>query len=235
MQLYCKWIFLIISLLLINSTSAYEAVIFDCDGVLVDTEGLKMKAWQQALTQEGVTLSEEDYLPLVGLSSNEIAKKIQHESKQTFNAKTVIAQKEIYYHNLQKQGVPVIKSGVNYLRTIIANKERLNLKLAIVSSASKSEILENLKQMNISPKYFDVILSGKDEGIYKPDPRLYEKCAKMLRVSPQESLVIEDSGPGVESAVKAGMKVIAVPNRFTLNHDFSGAMKVTNNLKPRFM
>lgn len=210
---------------------AYKAVIFDCDGVLVNTEYLKYLAWKKALANIDVDFKESEYFALVGESSIKIAKEIKKRKKCQFDEKDLIAHKNDIYVELHKQGVPSFKGAVKFLNELIANKNQLGIKLGIASSAPKAEILENLKQIGISPEHFEAILSGSDdlqhindpEGTNKPKPYIYQLAAKKLQVSPQECLVFEDSNPGVIAAAKAGMTVVAIPNFYTAKHDFSSA------------
>uniref|UniRef100_A0A0Q9Y9B4 Phosphorylated carbohydrates phosphatase n=1 Tax=Candidatus Berkiella aquae TaxID=295108 RepID=A0A0Q9Y9B4_9GAMM len=110
----------------------------------------------------------------------------------------------------------------------------MNLKVAIASSASQKEILENLRQLDINPKELDHIISGSDdlrhihdpEGVNKPKPYIYQRCAQALNVPPKLCLVFEDSHAGVVAADRAGMNVIAIPNRYTMHQDFSMAKKI---------
>jgi len=103
------------------------------------------------------------------------------------------------------------------------------------------EIYENLAQIGVSKEAFDAILSGKDdlthiqdpEGTNKPKPYIYQLAADRLAVKPQECLVFEDTSAGVISAADAGMDVIAVPNEFTKEHDFSRALYMTTFKDPR--
>lgn len=121
----------------------------------------------------------------------------------------------------------------NFLKWAIAKKSELKLKIAIASSAPHDEILENLRQLAISPADFDAILSGSDdlkhirdpEVSNKPKPYIYQLAAQKLNVQPLDCLVFEDSGAGVIAAAKAGRAVIAVPNAYTNKHDFSLSMK----------
>ncbi len=138
------------------------------------------------------------------------------------------------YRQLHKEGVPSCKEAVAFLQKIIEGKRNLNLKIGLASSASKLEILENLKQIKVDSNNFDVIISGKDDlkdifdptGVNKPKPYIYQRCAEILNVQPIKCLVIEDSYAGVEAAAQAGMVVIAVPNKYTKSHDFSRAIKI---------
>lgn len=215
---------------------AYQAVIFDCDGVLVDTEYLKFQAWQQAFASRHKVLQEADYLPLVGQSSEAIAKALQQEKRWQFDAKQLIVEKDAIYTNLQQQGVPAFAEAVTFLKKLLAHKKALNLKVGMASSAKHAEILENLKQLGIDPHSFDVIISGTDdlkmiqdpEGTNKPKPYIYQLAAQKMQVAPQDCLVFEDSGAGVIAAAKAGMSVVAIPNQYTQQHDFSLAKAITS-------
>lgn len=215
---------------------AYQAVIFDCDGVLVDTEGMKFVAWQHALQAKNINFKLTEYFPLVGFSSEHIAKAIQKQKNVTFDTQQMIAEKDKIYNQLQKEGVPIFHDAVHYLKKLIRDKEIYGTKLGLASSASRAEILINLKHLGVKESDFDVILSGKDdlkefkdsEGVNKPKPYIYQKMAVLLKISPDQCLVFEDSQPGVEAAHNAGMDVIAVPNKFTGHHDFSKALKIVD-------
>lgn len=225
---------LIMSLMIMRGVEAYEALIFDCDGVLVDSEHLKFSAWKIALAEEAIDFEEKDYLPLVGYDSAHILKAISEQLRFPFNKAAVLAKKEQIYQDLQKQGVTALPDAIDFLKLAIAKKDELDLKIAIASSAPKSEILENLQQLGISPSSFDLIISGKDDllhiddtdGVNKPKPYIYQICAQMLGVNPAQCLVFEDSSAGVRAAARAGMDVIAIPNRFTQDQDFSSALKI---------
>lgn len=229
-----KFIILCGSIFFYSQLFAYQAVIFDCDGVLVDTEGMKFAAWQKALQAKNIYFKQVEYLPLVGFSSEHIAQAIKKQKQVNFDAREVIVEKDKIYHHLQKQGVPIFSEAVNYLKQLIQEKKIYGIKLGLASSASRKEILENLKQIGVKESDFDMIISGKDDlkdihdkdGVNKPKPYIYQKMAILLQVAPDQCLVFEDSQAGVEAAYEAGMDVIAVPNRFTVHQDFSKAMKL---------
>lgn len=224
----------ILNLLTCGSAQGYAALIFDCDGVLVDSEELKFKAWQTALKEQAIDFQESEYLPLVGFDSRHISKAIALSKSLPFDQKAIISRKDQVYEKLQKQGVTALPDAVRFLKLAIARKEELGLKIAIASSAPKAEILENLHQLGIDPNSFDFIISGKDdlkhihdpEGVNKPKPYIYQVCAQTLGIAPSQCLVFEDSHAGVAAATLAGMDVMAIPNYFTKHQNFSGALRV---------
>lgn len=217
---------------LLASADAYQnirAVIFDCDGVLVDTEYLKFLAWKEVLATQNIDFSIEEYMGMVGHSGETILRMIEQLKGLTLSKK-IIELKNVRYHALQKQGVSPIQSMVDFARHLSENREKLGLKLGLASSASKKEISTNLKQIGLE-NAFDLVISGHDdldeyvdaEGKNKPKPYIYLEASKRLNIAPHCCLVFEDTKAGVDAAADAGMIVIAIPNRFTLDQDFSKA------------
>ncbi len=218
-----------------NSPPKIQAVIFDCDGILVDTEYLKFLAWQEALANHNIGFSIEEYMPLVGHSSKNILKMIQ-QAKNMSLSDEIIELKNLKYKELQKQGVSAIQPMVDFARRISENRKELGLQLGLASSAPREEILMNLQQIGLEDA-FDLVISGSDdlddyidaEGKNKPKPYIYIESAKRLNVSPEMCVVFEDTTAGIEAAAGAGMIAIAVPNRFTLNQDFSKSSQVISS------
>ncbi len=212
-----------------------EAVIFDCDGVLVDTEYLKFLAWQEALATEDISFTIEEYMPVVGHSSKSILLLLK-KAKNIDIPEEVIELKNANYRNLQKQGVPPIGEVISFAKRFTEEKHELGIKVGLASSAPTEEILQNLKQIGLE-NCFDLIISGHDdldsyidaEEKNKPKPYIYLEAAKRLGVSPSKCLVFEDTTAGIEAAAAAGMIAIAVPNQFTANQDFSKAVRVISS------
>lgn len=216
------------------ANAAVKAVIFDCDGVLVDTENLKFQAWREALNKYKIDFILEDYLPLVGHSSEKIAAEIEHQKKTQFDKTRLIQEKNAIYKARQAEGVPAIPEAVTFLKTLLKNKAEYQVAVGLASSASHAEINRNLQSIGVNPKDFDAIASGDDdlkhikdaEGTNKPKPYIYQIIAKTLKVAPDQCIVFEDTQAGVEAAYSAGMRVFGTPNEFTQNHDFSKTVKV---------
>jgi beta-phosphoglucomutase len=212
-----------------NPENKIEAIIFDCDGVLIDTEGLKLAAWQDALIKHGVDFKKSEYITLVGYSSEHIFDHLKKPDSLNQAQQQVISKMKQNYKTLQLTAQP-IQPAVALLQKLAQNKKKYKFKLGLASSAHKQEILVNLDRLKITD-FFDAIVSGNDdlkeihdpEGTNKPKPYIYQKIAVLLGVKPENCIVFEDSGAGVVAAATAGMQVYAVPNEFTKHHDFSMA------------
>ncbi len=193
-------------------------MIFDCDGVLVDTEYLKFLAWQDALASENIPFTIEEYAPVVGHSSKNILLMIE-KLKNIEIPEEVIELKNAKYRVLQKQGVPPIREMIAFANYFAENKRNLEIKLGLASSAPTEEILQNLQQIGLE-NCFDLIISGSDDldnytdaqGKNKPKPYIYIEAAKRLDVPASKCLVFEDTTAGIEAAASAGMIPVAVPN-----------------------
>lgn len=219
-------LFMVLSL---SSQLPVKAIIFDCDGTLVDSEEAHLSAWRRTLQNRGHDLTWEQSLLFTGKSAPVIAKLIA-ETTGCGCADEILAEKSAYYRELHEQGLPPIEATVDFLKRLAKEKERLGFKLGVASAAIKSELLSHLRQLGIE-ELFDVILSGHDdlkdyidpEGVNKPKPYIYLHAMKKLGTFPAQCVVIEDSATGVSSGVSVGCFTIAVPNIYTCDQDLSGA------------
>ncbi len=217
-----------------------KAVIFDCDGVLVDTEYLKYSAWKEALSQHGVTLSLDEYAPLVGHTRRRILSSLERSKKVSLPETVLTVQNNLYSH-LQREGVAPIDPAISLVQRLSQEGAKSGLKLALASSASRAEISCNLKQIGLE-NVFTVIVSGRDdlaaykddEGTNKPKPYIYIEAARQLGVDPSQCLTFEDTSAGITAAAGAGTIAIAVPNQLTKQHDFSQASLILDSLDGLF-
>lgn len=214
-----------------------KAIIFDCDGTLVDSEEFHFYTWQAAIQNLGGDLSLEEYtcsyVGKPGLTiARSLAEKIGHDRPdEIFNKKTD------YFLEYLHQGLPPIQGTIKFIRHVIEEKQRSAIKLGVASAASRHEILINLKELGLN-NAFDVVLSGHDdlteyedpEGVNKPKPYIYLHAAKLLGISPHECIVVEDSHTGVLSGRSAGCITIAVPNSFSKHQDLSAATLIFESL-----
>lgn len=217
-----------------------EAIIFDCDGILVDTEFLKFQSWEKAAAQQGYLFTLEEYKPLVGQSGFSIASAIKTEKDKDFPNKNLdmnqlLADRNIFYEKLHKnpKNIPPILPMIKLAKKMATKKDQHGYKLAVASSAPLAEIQANLSAHGLE-KTFDYVISGSDhlkdiqdkEGVNKPKPYIYTRVAEWMGVNPSHCLVFEDTEAGVIASAKANMIVYAVPNDFTMDHNFKLAKKI---------
>jgi len=204
-------------------------IIFDCDGVLVDSESCHFLSWQKALQKRGISWEKENHYPLCGYPGTWIAQKLCEQFKIRF-PEALLADKRNFFQAFQEKGFPAMPFAIKLLRQLHSKRSSLRIKLAIASSANKKDILQKLQQHGLC-HIFDVIVSGYDDlaeyrdvkGTNKPKPYIYLHTVKLLELKPTQCIAIEDSGPGISAASSAGIITFAIPNEFTQNHDFSMA------------
>jgi beta-phosphoglucomutase len=206
-----------------------KAILFDCDGTIVDSEYAHFLAWKYALQQQNGDLVLKQYYDHVGKSAETNARLFAGQLQKDC-AEQILRDKLTYYHALQQKGIPPIRATVAFLHRLAEEKERLGLKLGVASAVAKEEIMVHLHHLSIA-NFFDLILSGCEdlheyndpEGVNKPKPYIYLQAAKMLGLQPSECAVIEDSRMGVEAGASAGCVTIAVPNAYSRTQDLSRA------------
>jgi beta-phosphoglucomutase len=212
-----------------------KAVIFDCDGTLVDSDPAHVLSWQYALRDRGEELPVEAIISFSGMSG--ITSAVYLAEKFGFDsAEELLREKVAHFHALQKAGHPPIQHTMDFLHRLANEREKLGLRIALASAANKEEILNHLRHHNIE-HFFDVILSGESdlgdysdpEGVNKPKPYIYLHAAKLFNLDPSQCVVIEDSHPGVTAGTAAGCFTIAVPNNYTKHHDLSRAHLTINS------
>lgn len=184
-----------------------QAIIFDMDGLLIDSEPIWREAEKEIFAQVGITLTDEMCFTTVGLRIDEV---VDHwHSKFPWNSpskefiKEKIIDKVIELVLMKGEILPGVIETIRYFHS-------RKYPLAI-ASASSMRIIDAVTEKLKIKKHFKVIHSAENEEYGKPHPVVYLSAAKLLNVSPQNCLVFEDSVNGVIAAKAARMKVIAVP------------------------
>ncbi len=204
----------------------FSAVLFDFDGVLVDTEWAIYQAWLRTFQAHGHDLPLEIYTHCIG------------SDFATWSPKTHLEEltgKAFDWHDLDTQRQQEIMSDLTHEGTmlgVIPLLEKLTqagIRRAVVSSSSHHWVDGWLAKLAFADHFETVVCRG-DAPQIKPAPDLYLEAAKRLGLDPTECLVIEDSLNGMKSAKAANMKVWIVPNRVTAALDFSKAERVFPSL-----
>jgi HAD superfamily hydrolase (TIGR01509 family) len=208
-----------------------KAIIFDHDGVMVDTEPLQSRAWIEILKKYGAKpkLHENGLVQIIGITINENWKILKRTHNLKENTDLLEGQRSHIYLAQLKRSKPM--DGLEtLLQALRAEKQSGDLKIAIGSSSNREYIQIALHTLGFADD-FDLIVSGKDVQHGKPAPDIYLKAARDLGISPENCLVLEDTSTGVTAAKAAGMTMIAIPNAYTAGSDFSKADMVVSSLK----
>lgn len=186
-----------------------DAVIFDMDGVLIDSEPLWKIAMEEVFQSVGANITKQEFQQTVGLRIDEV---VVYWSKQkpwsTYSAKEVelkIVQRMVDLIHATGEPLP----GV--IRTLEQVKKR-GLKIGLATSSYSVLIDAVLNTLNIR-SYFDALHSAEHEPYGKPHPAVYLSTANSLQVDPSRCLVVEDSFNGLVSALAAKMKVVCIPEK----------------------
>jgi mannitol-1-/sugar-/sorbitol-6-/2-deoxyglucose-6-phosphatase len=193
----------------INKMEGLEAIIFDMDGVLIDSEPLWRVAMIQGFNEAGVEFTDDDCRKTTGMRFKEVVEhwfeEHQIEGHTTENVHNSVI------HNLirliQEKGKPM-KGAIEALEFFRAK----GYKVGLATSSSQILVDAILKKLN-AYDYFSAITSAEFLQQGKPHPEVFLKCAGDLGIHPKKCLVIEDSVNGVIAGKAAGMKVVAIPDR----------------------
>ncbi|MBN2366561.1 MAG: HAD family phosphatase [Calditrichaeota bacterium] len=186
-----------------------KAILFDFDGVLVQSMEDHFEGWRRALEKYGIEMKPEDLYMMEGQGvrgvANEITRKYQLTVDETHD---IITNKQKYYEEIKK-----IRFYPNLLNVLDWAQEK-SLKLAVVTGGNRSRVMETLENFGLTD-YFQAIITSDDVSETKPSPQPYLQAAISLQVSPEDCVVVENAPLGIRSGKSAGMHVIGITT--TLN------------------
>lgn len=201
-----------------------SAVIFDLDGLLVDSTPLQNEANRIFLERHGKL-----HLAKSGREGMRIIDIIQ-EYKDIYDLPETIEnlyieRQEIYF-DLVKKHLELFGGAFELLEKL----KKRNLKIALATSGDRNYLTVLFEKFPKLKSYFSVIVSSEDVIAGKPNPEVYQKALEKLEINPQKAVVLEDSINGILAAKGAGIEVICIPNQNYPEADYSMADKVFNNL-----
>jgi len=185
------------------------AVIFDLDGVLIDSGPAHRESWQALGAELGIEVSDQAVGAVFGRKNRDIVPILFGDDRTPQEVRRLGARKEELYRDLVRGKVPVSEGAVELVRYYRAG----GYQLAIGSSTPRANIHLALGEMGIA-ELFEVLVSGEDVSVGKPDPMVFLTAASRLGVPPGECLVIEDAPAGVEAGKAAGMAVVALAGSY---------------------
>jgi len=201
-------------------SSPLAAVIFDFDGIIIDSETSEFESHRRIFERCGVLLSTEEWRDQIGVwtegHDERWFRELCARSSNAPGHAAYLAEKQRILDEVMPDG-PM--RGIRELLTEIAGAA---VPAAIASSSSAAWVVRATEQLGLRA-LFGAIVTGDDVARRKPAPDVYLEAARRLGADPARSIAIEDSGPGIAAARAAGMKTIAIPHWLTERHDLVGA------------
>jgi len=189
-----------------------KGILFDMDGVLVDSEEYICEAAVGYFKERGLTVSPDDFTPFVGAGENRylggVAEKYHFTISDISEAKL---QTYAIYAEIVKNRLSPMKGVVDFIQ----ESKRRGLRLAVATSADKTKMEINLHEMGLDHGEFDVLINGLDVVRKKPFPDIYELAAEKLDIHPTDCIIIEDAVNGVQAAKAAGAYCIGITSSFS--------------------
>jgi HAD superfamily hydrolase (TIGR01509 family) len=196
-----------------------KALVFDFDGLIVDTEVPIFRAWQRIYREHGQELPLARWLTIIGTASGPFDPVIDLAKKTgaKLDGPELKALEVLYYQEATalQQLLPGV---VDYLVTA----RQLGLKTAVASSSTRTWVMDHLNRFGIGG-HFDAIVCREDVKRTKPDPDLYLTALQRLGAGPDEAIAFEDSSNGIHAAKAAGLFCVVVPNLLTVDLDLTEA------------
>ena len=202
-----------------------KALIFDFDGLIVDTETVIYESWAEIYEQNNQTLELNTYKNCVGSDFGQFHPGLELEKRtgETFNWAVIDTERE----ELIRQRLEQTKERTG-IRFFIEDAKEKGLELAIASSSSRNWVLGWIKKLRLS-EHFSAFVNRDDVQNIKPDPELFLRAADSLGIAPSEALILEDSENGLKAATAAGIPCAIITNPVTAGGNFSGAIMVAES------
>lgn len=205
-----------------------KAVLFDMDGLMVDTESLATEALIHSAKKQGYEMTEEETFQVLGFTTKSIYEFWENYFKNSdVSGKQLVDDHYKYIENVLFTTGP---KKMPYIEELLKYLKENNYKVAVASSSNMNHIINNMEKTGLK-KYIDEFASGAEVKNGKPAPDVFLLAAERLGVEPKKCLVLEDSKAGVIAGSSAGAKVIMVPDMFKPDDECKEkAYKIVNNL-----
>lgn len=193
-----------------------KAVLFDMDGLMVDTESLSTEAFINSAKAQGYNMTKEETLKVLGFTKANIYQFwIDYFQGTNVDGKKLVDDHYEYIENVLytvgPEKMPYVEELLKYLR-------ENNYKIAVASSSDTADIKNNLEKIKLE-KYIDEIASGAEVENGKPAPDVFLLAAERLDVDPKDCLILEDSKAGIKAGKASGAMVFMVPDMFTVDKE----------------
>jgi HAD superfamily hydrolase (TIGR01509 family) len=203
-----------------------NTVIFDMDGVIVDTEPVHKYAYFKHFDELNVRVTDEMFATYTGNSTRNVFQKLKSTFEINYEVEDLIQRKRTIFNDAfdTKKDLCLIEGVENLIKKLHSN----GFELIVASSASKVTIERVFKRFQLH-QYFSHIVSGEDFPKSKPHPAIFEYAASLSKFPKNECIVIEDSWNGIESAVGAGIFCVGYNSEHSKMQDLSKANIIVNH------
>ena len=195
-----------------------KGIVFDLDGVMIDSEALSIEVWRNILNRHNASISDEDYGKIIGMATIPATEFIIKQSGVKLNPTEILKQHwadliaAIQSHGQAEAG----------LFNILDHFAALSLPLAVASNSPSFYVHNTLKALGVADR-FKSVTCADEISHSKPHPEIYLKAAESINIEPKQCLAIEDSPVGLQAALAAGMRCVIIQNRHIKNPNYQGA------------
>jgi beta-phosphoglucomutase len=190
-----------------------KGVLFDMDGVLVDSEAFICKAAIMMYEELGFKVYPDDFLPFVGMGENRYIGGVAEKYGIKIDIEKVKARTYAIYELIVKGKLDPLPGAHEF----ISKCRTKGLKMALATSADKIKMEVNLREIGLAKNTFHSVITGLDVENKKPFPDIYIMAAKRIGLEPHECLVVEDAVSGIKAGKSAGCRCLAVTTSFAAN------------------
>ena len=188
----------------------YKAILFDMDGVLIESEFLMRSSAIQALADFGIEACHEDFYEFTGMGEDRfvggVAEKHGHEYT------TAMKDLAYDYYGQRVKAEAHIPEGIKEMLQALHAK---GIVLAVCSAADLRKVRYNIQAIGVDESLFAALVTGSDVERKKPFPDIYLEGARRVGIDPRDCLVVEDAVSGIQAAHAAGMDAVGIPSTFT--------------------
>lgn len=202
-----------------------RALVFDFDGLIIDTEVPVYQAWAEVYERHGEHLAPEFWTTIIGYGHDRFDPMADLERRVGHPLDREAVQEKRRLRQMEMTVALEILPGVREWRREAAE---MGVRLGVASSSGRSWVQGHLDRLGLDG--WHCVRCGDDVARTKPAPDLYLAAVECLGVAPGEAMAVEDSGAGVRAAKAAGLDCVAVPSALTSGHDFSGADLILGSL-----
>lgn len=201
-----------------------KAVIFDMDGVLIESEPYHIKAEIEVFKKHGISLTQRIAAEYLGLKLDDYITALEQRFQKDLDHQAISSELQKRISHMYEQEVPLVEHAKELLPIVSQS-----YKLALATSREKQLARSVLDRLGIA-SFFPVAVYREGVQHGKPNPEVFLKAAELLNINPVNCAVIEDAQAGIEAGKRAGMHVIARKAAHNRNQDFSSADRVIEDL-----